>query len=146
MQYSQFGSLYLAPPAYPETGGFTTHDWQLGWMDNRHPKLKEFMNPYLEKFNGRIHLAELLDAAGKRQSNFPMLPKLIHPNKQPFHCWNSTLACSMFRECKYMHAGSHPKPGDIPDTFAGQCIDVLGKGVVAQLQEGTNNVPGKTKD
>jgi hypothetical protein len=31
------------------------------------------MDPYLEHYNGRLFLAEMLDAAGKRQTDLPTL-------------------------------------------------------------------------
>jgi hypothetical protein len=142
-QYGQFSSEYLGTLVYLGTGSPTTRNRQSGWMVNRHPKIKELMNPYLEKLNGRLHLAELLDAAGKQQSDLPKLPKFTHPNGQPFLCCNSTLGRCMYRECKYMHAGSHPKPGNIPDSFVDQCIDVLGKGIVAWLQGGLDDLLDK---
>jgi hypothetical protein len=38
------------------------------------------MDPYLERYNGRIHLAEELDAAGKWQKDLPTLPHFCYAN------------------------------------------------------------------
>ena len=43
------------------------HSWHTDWTDERHPKIKTMMSSYLERTNGRVHLAEILGAAGKKQ-------------------------------------------------------------------------------
>jgi hypothetical protein len=68
----------------PYTGGGGRHDWRVGWTDVRHPKIKTLMDPHLKKNDGRIRLGELLDAAGLRQSDLPMLPRFCWPNGQSY--------------------------------------------------------------
>lgn len=51
------------------------HDWKAGWVDTHNHNIKALLDPYLESFNGQIHLAEVLDVAGKHhQTDLPMLP------------------------------------------------------------------------
>jgi hypothetical protein len=102
------------------------------------------MDPYLEKYNGRIHLAEVLDAAGKRQTDLPTLPRFCHANGWPFLCWNSTLGQCFYRECRYLQDGGHPGPNNIPDEFADNVIDVISKGIHARMRTGGGEgSPGK---
>ncbi len=42
--------------------------------------IKALMDPYLEWYNGRIHLAEVLNAVGKRQMDLPTLPRFCYAN------------------------------------------------------------------
>jgi hypothetical protein len=35
--------------------GGSLQDWKSGWVDTRNQKIKALMDPYLERFNGRIH-------------------------------------------------------------------------------------------
>ncbi len=88
------------------------------------------MQGYLEQTNGCIHLADILDAAGKRQTDLPTLPKYLHPTGRSFLCWSSVLGQCTFRECRFRKEGGHPLPGDITDDFADRVIDVIGKGVI----------------
>ena len=83
-------------PAFPG-GGFTypmqpqSRDWHSGWKDERHPKIKAVMQGYLAQTNGRVHVAEILAAAGRRQTDLPTLPKYVHASGRPFLCWTSVL-------------------------------------------------------
>jgi hypothetical protein len=56
---------------YPPPNNYQPRDWRSNWHDERHPKIKTMMAPYLERTNGRVHLAELLTAAGKKQTDLP---------------------------------------------------------------------------
>ncbi len=67
------------------------HSWHTDWTDERHPKIKTMMSSYLDRTNGRVHLAEILGAAGKKQTDLPTLPQYVHPNGRPFLCWMSVL-------------------------------------------------------
>jgi hypothetical protein len=99
---------YQAAPGGPPTfdpyrgqqqghGSLGMCDSRAGWVDNQHPKIKNIMDQYLENFHGRLHLVELLDAAGKRQSDLPRLPCFTNSDGCPFLCWNSTLGRCTFR-------------------------------------------------
>jgi hypothetical protein len=123
---------YRGPPQYPPP----PRDWRAGWTDMRHPKIKEMMDPLLERNSGHLFLAELLDAAGKRQTDLPTLPKFTRANGHPFLCWNATLARCTWRDCKFQMKGGHPDRSDITDEFADNCVDVLLKGVLARLNIG----------
>jgi hypothetical protein len=89
------------------------------------------MMSYLERTNGRVHLAELLTAAGKKQTELPTLPQFVHPNGRPFLCWLSILGRCTFRECHFLKQGGHPSAKDITDDFADRTVDTLNKGVIA---------------
>jgi hypothetical protein len=65
---------------FPKGGGGGQRDWKAGWHDIRNHKIRALMDPYLEQYNGRLHLAEVLDAAGKRQSDLPTLPRFCYAN------------------------------------------------------------------
>ncbi len=108
-----------------------TCDWRTGWDDQRHPKIKDMMHHYLVRTNGHVHLAEILNAVGKRQNDLPTLPKYVHPSSCPFLCWSSILGKCTFRDCHYHKEGGHPLPGDIMDEFANQLIDAINKGIIA---------------
>ena len=120
-------------------------NWRAGWVDNQHPTIKTVMDPYIENFQGRLHLAELLDAAGKRQSDLPRLLHFTNSDSRPFLCWNSTLGCCTYRRCKYGQQGGHLGPEDIPNTnkFADQCIAMIGPGVNTRLQGPPADSPGE---
>jgi len=89
------------------------------------------MAAHLERTNGRVHLAELFQAAGKKQTDLPTLPQYVHPNGRPFLCWSSVLGRCTFRECRFLQQGGHPLAKDITDEFADKTVDTLNKGVIA---------------
>jgi hypothetical protein len=89
------------------------------------------MQNYLECTNGWVHLAKILDAVGKRQTNLPTLPKYVHPTGRPFLCWSSILGRCTYRDCYFCKEGGHPIPVDVTDEFVDQCINIIGKGVIA---------------
>ena len=134
------GAGYPGAPysAYPHTqqgqqhggGQPTARDWRAGWTDERNPKIKSLMQGYLDRTGGRVFLTNILEAAGKRQSDLPTLPKYIHPTGRTFLCWSSVLGRCTWRDCRFRKEGGHPLPGDITDDFAERVIDVIGKGVV----------------
>jgi hypothetical protein len=102
----------------PPGGHMATHDWRTGWDDHCHPKIKDMMHNYLVCTTGCVHLAEILDTAGKRQNDLPMLPKYIHPSGQMLLCWLSILRKCTFRNCHFRKEGGHPLPVDITVDFA----------------------------
>jgi hypothetical protein len=134
--YGQWG--FGGPPAQGmgdnPYGG--QRDWRAGWNDVRHPKIKTMMGPYLERYNSRIHLAEVLNAAGKRQTNLPTMPKFCHVNGRPFLCWNSTLGRCMYCKCKFLWEGGHPGPNNITNNFAEKVCVVIGPGIQKRMQQG----------
>jgi hypothetical protein len=104
------------------------------------------MEPYLERTNSCIHLAKILNASGKCQTNLPTLAKYVHPNGRPlpFLCWSSILGRCTFRECRFLKEGGHLAATDITDDFADKCIDVIRKGVIALSNYGgTGGLPPK---
>jgi hypothetical protein len=103
----------------------------MGWDDQHHPKIKDMMHQYLVRTNGRVFLAEILDAAGKRQNDLPMLPKYVHPSGRPFLCRLSVLGKCTFRDCRYRKEGGHLLPKDFTDEFANQLIVAINKGMIA---------------
>ncbi len=129
------GNQYRGSNQY-QGGGPPPRDWRAGWTDSCHPKIKEMMDPYLERYFGRLSLAELLDAAGKRQMYLPTLPKFTHTNGRPFLCWNFTLGRCTWRDCKFKMEGGHPDRNDLTNKFADNCVDILAKGVLACLNIG----------
>jgi hypothetical protein len=113
------------------------------------------MQSYLERNNGQVHLAKILDAAGKRQTNLPTLPKYVHPTGQLFLCWSSILGKCTYRECHFCKEGGHPIPTDVTDKFGNQIINVIRKGVIThsgrgggvasqEVQRGQGQQPGLT--
>ena len=90
------------------------------------------MQGYLAQMNGRVHLAEILTTAGRRQTDLPTLPKYVHPTGRPFLCWTSVLGRCTYRECRFHKEGGHPLPDDITNKFADQVIEVIGKGIIKQ--------------
>jgi hypothetical protein len=108
-----------------------TRDWCIGWDDQCHLKFKDMMHHYLVRTNGRVNLAEILKAAGKRQNDLPTLPKYVHPSGRLFLCWSSVLGKCTFRDCHYRKEGGHPLPGNITNEFTNQLIDAISKGIIA---------------
>jgi hypothetical protein len=120
-----YGGGYYPPNTYQP------RDWRANWHDKRHPKLKTMMSAYLELTNGRVHLAELLQAVGKKQMDLPTLPQYVHPNGRPFLCWSSVLGQCTFHDCRFLQHGGHPLAKDIMDEFADKVVDTLNKGVIS---------------
>ena len=89
------------------------------------------MLAYLERTNGRVHLAEILNAAGKKQTDLPTLPQYVHPNGRLFLCWSSILGRCTYRECRFLQQGGHPMAKDITDDFADKVVDTINKGIIA---------------
>ena len=89
------------------------------------------MSSYLERTHGHVHLAELLGAAGKKQTDLPTLPQYVHPNGRPFLCWTSLLGRCMYRESHFHQQGGHPNPKDSTDKFADKVVDTLNKDVIS---------------
>ncbi len=85
---NRYGGQGFSDP-FGRRGGGSQGDCRSGWTNVRNHKIKELMDPYLERYNGRIHLAEVLDAAGKRQTDLPTLPRFCHSNGRPFESWAS---------------------------------------------------------
>ena len=121
-----YGGGYFRPNTYQPRDS-----WNANWTDERHPKIKTMMSAYLDRTNGRVHLAEILGAAGKKQTDLPTLPQYVHPNGRPFLCWTSVLGRCTYRECRFHHQGGHPNPKDITDEFADKVVDTLNKGVIS---------------
>ena len=69
------------------------------------------MQKYLEHTHGQIHLAEILEAAGKTQKDLPTLPKYVHPTGRPFLCWASVLGKCGFQDCRSVRKGGNPSWG-----------------------------------
>jgi hypothetical protein len=129
---------------HPYQGGGGQRDWRAGWTNIRNHKLKVMMDPYLDRYNGQIHLAEVLNMASKQQQDLPTLPHFCYANGCPFLCWNSTLGWCMYHECCYLWEGGHPNPNDILDDFANKVIGVLSTGIQAHMQTGGGGgSPGK---
>jgi hypothetical protein len=106
------------------------------------------MQPYLDRTGGHVHLGEILDTVGKRQTDLPMLQKYIYATGRPFLCWSSVLGRCAFRDCRFKKEGDHPSPTDITDEFADQIIDVINKGIVTLCSPGGGSPPqnrGSTK-
>ena len=105
------------------------------------------MVAYLERTNGRVHLAKLLQAAGKKQTDLPTLPQYVHPNGCPSLCWSSVLGRCTFHECRFLQQGGHPLAKDIMNKFADKTVDTLNKGVIALCGTATSGglPPKKSK-
>ncbi len=132
--------------AFPAGGMQQPRDWQSGWKDERHPKIKAVMQGYLAHLNGQVHLAKILAAAGRRQTDLPTLPKYVHALGHPFLCWTSVLGRCTYRNCRFCKEGGHPLPADITDDFADQVINIIGKGLLKLITNtGSGSPPKKQK-
>ena len=138
-----YGGGQQASNDYSPRRGGQVRDWKAGWVDTRNHKIKSLMDPYLEQFNGRIHLNKVLDTAGKCQTDLPTLSCFCYSNGRPFLCWNSTLGRCMYHDCRYLQEGGHPGHNDIPDEFAKKVCTVIGPGIQTRMQAGTEGSPGK---
>jgi hypothetical protein len=85
-----YGGGYYPPNTYQP------RNWHANWHDEQQPKLKTMMLAYLKRTNGCVHLAKLLQAAGKKQMYLPTLPQYIHPNGRPIPCWSSVMGRCTF--------------------------------------------------
>ncbi len=103
------------------------------------------MQPYLDRNGGRIHLAEILDPAVKRQTDLPTLQMCVQATGWPFLCWSSILGHCTFRDCRFKKEGRHPSMTDITTEFADQIIDVINKGIVTLCSPGGGSPPKKQK-
>jgi hypothetical protein len=131
--------------AFPVGGMQQPRDWQSGWKDERHPKIKAVMQGYLAQTNGRVHFAKILAATGRRQIDLPTLPKYVHALGRPFLCWTSVLSRCTYRDCHFHREGGHPLPADITDDFA-EVIDIFGKGLLKPITNmGSGSPPKKQK-
>ncbi len=101
------------------------------------------MQPYLDRTGGWVHLAEILDAAGKQQTDLPTLQKYVHTTVWPLLCWSSVLGRCTFRDCWFKKEGGHPSPTDITNEFADQVIDIVNKGIVTLCNPGGGSPPKK---
>jgi hypothetical protein len=119
------GNQQQMGPPYTDGGG--RHNWRVGWTDVRHPKIKALMDLHLESNDGRIRLDELLNVAGRHQSDLPTLPCCCWPNGQLYLCWSSKLGRCMFPGCCYWRDGRHPGPNVILDDFAEKVVCMLAK-------------------
>jgi hypothetical protein len=121
---------------FPKGGGGGQRDWKAGWHDVRNHMIRALMDPYLEQYNEQLHLAKVLNAAGKRQSDLPTLPRFCYASGRPFLCWNSMLGRCMYCECPYLREGGHPGPNDIPDEFADKVCAGISRGIQACMHPG----------
>ena len=120
-----YGGGYYPPNTYQP------RNWRINWHDKQPPKLKTMMSAYLEQTNGSVHLAKLLQAEGKKQTDLPTLPQYVHPNGCPFLCWSSVLGQCTFCDCRFLQQGGHSLAKDITDEFAKKVVDTLNKGVIS---------------
>jgi hypothetical protein len=102
------------------------------------------MQKYLKHTHGQIHLAKILEAAGKTQADLPTLPKYVHPTGRPFLCWASILGKCGFWNCRFHKEGGHPLLGEITDESADRVINAIGKDVVTPSIQG-GSTPKKQK-
>ena len=129
-----YGGGYFRPNTYQPRDS-----WNANWNDERHPRIKTMMSAYLDRTNGRVHLSEILGAAGKKQTDLPTLPQYVHPNGRPFLCWSNVLGRCTFRDCRFREQGGHPNPKDITNDFADKVVDALNKGVISIVGTATTS-------
>lgn len=115
---------------YYQPNNYQPQDWRANWNDEQHPKWKTMMAAYLEWTNGHVHLAKLLQAAGKKQMDLPTLPQYVHTNGHPFLCWSNVLGQCTFCKCRFLQQGGHPSAKDITEAFADKVVYTLNKGVI----------------
>jgi hypothetical protein len=141
----QYQGGHYSGGAFPVGRHPPLRDWQTEWNDERHPKIKMLMQSYLLHTNGRVHLAKILAAVGKHQTDLTNLPKYVHPTGWPFLSWTSILGRCTYRECRFRKEGGHPLPADIMYEFVKQITDVIGKGVVKFTAHTGGSLPKKQK-
>jgi hypothetical protein len=112
-------------------------------MDHFHPKIKEALTEFHEKFKGRVSIQRVMNAAGIWWPDMPKWEK--HFNKTTNRselCWDHLIGC-----CKYgpmcMFGRSHDDVKNIPDEFADNAIKVLKPGIEAMLKDGYRYDDGK---
>jgi hypothetical protein len=142
--HGQYQGAAYPRGAFPVGGMQQPCDWQSGWKDERHPKIKAVMQGYLAQTNGRVHLAKILAAAGCRQTDLPTLTNYVHASGRPFLCWTSVLGRCTYPDCRFRKEGGHPLPADIKDKFADQVINIIGKELLKPIMNtGSGSPPNK---
>ncbi len=108
--------------------------------DNRHPRIKALMYPYLAVTTGRLNITCILDVANKRYKDLLTLPNYTNLQGRSSICWNWVLGrCGYGRACIFRRG--HVKRYDISETFADAVCDVISKGVVQLMNNGGGNAP-----
>jgi hypothetical protein len=129
------------PPATLGKPPPTPYQWRpAGFVNKRHPKIQEIMEPLLTKFRGRCLVSNILTASGKR---FDSLPRLdAYPNGI---CWLHSIAlCPYGTQCSF--AAGHLPKGTLMDSQADEVKAALQPGVTALVNcAGAPSPTGKRK-
>jgi hypothetical protein len=109
-------------------------------MDERHPKIRTMMEPFLTKFRGQCLVSNILMAGGKQFDSLPQLD--TYPNGV---CWLHSIAmCPYGNRCTF--AAGHIAKGAITDAHADEVVAALQAGITAMVtREGPPSPMGKCK-
>jgi hypothetical protein len=129
-----------APPAGKERSGYQQlqRDLQGGKGDfgHMHPKLKAFFDPLLKKFDGKVRIFEVMQAAGVAWKDMPNYAPDPMTGRDQL-CWDHTCGICVFgSKC---NRGAFHLPGNkISDKFVEDVIAVLTPGVQKMMGEDYN--------
>ena len=103
-------------------------------LGHMHPAIKRMMDPYLQKFNGRVQFLEILDAAGVRLNQLPTIRGQMDGNRS-LVCWQGLLG-----KCPHQSRGNchfnHIPRYDVPNDFAAEACRLLQPGVDYLVRNG----------
>jgi hypothetical protein len=129
------------PPGRKERRGYQQlqRDLQGGKGDfgHMHPKLKVFFDPLLKKFDGKVRIFEVMQAAGVAWKDMPNYAPGDPMSGRDQLCWDHTCGICVFgAKC---NRGAFHLPGNkISDKFVEDVIAVLTPGVQKMMGEDYN--------
>jgi hypothetical protein len=104
-------------------------------MDHVHPIIKKAMAPVMKKFNGKITILEMMDAAKVGWKDMPMLEQC--KNKVTGYCevcWNYLCGkCRFGNKCDF--GANHLPADEVPDDFATEVVRVLSPGLKELMKD-----------
>lgn len=103
-----------------------------GDFSHMHPKLKKFFDPILKKFDGKVRISEIMQAAGVRWSDMPKYSPDATGNAQL--CWDHTCGICVFGS-KCNRFNFHLPGKDLNDKFVEEVIAVLMPGVQKMMAD-----------
>jgi hypothetical protein len=103
-----------------------------GDFSHMHPKLKKFFDPILKKFEGKVRISEIMQAAGVRWSDMPKYSPDATGNAQL--CWDHTCGVCVFGS-KCNRFNFHLPGKDLNDKFVEEVIAVLMPGVQKMMAD-----------
>jgi hypothetical protein len=106
-----------------------------GDMDHVHPIIKKAMAPVMKKFNSKITILEMMDAAKVGWKDMPMLEQC--KNKVTGYCevcWNHLCGkCRFGNKCDFV--ANHLPADEVPNDFATEVVTVLSPGLKELMKD-----------